>query len=61
VGKWCVGVGVLVEDKEALEDLEILFVEKGASDTVIQFLIGKRSLGLKALVRKGRPRSITQC
>ena len=55
------GVCVLVEDKEALEDLKMLFVENGASDTVIQLLIGERSLDLKALVRKGRPRSINQC
>jgi len=46
---------VLVEDKEAFEDLEVLFVKHCASDTIVQFPIRKRSFGLKALVGKRRP------
>jgi hypothetical protein len=47
----------LVEDEEALEDLKILLVEYGASDTVVKLLIRKRALGLKALVRERGPTS----
>jgi hypothetical protein len=41
---------ILVEDEEALEDLEVLFVKHCAPDTIVQLLIRKRSFGLKALV-----------
>jgi hypothetical protein len=41
---------VLVEDEEAFENLEVLFVQDCAADTIVQLLIGKWSLSLKALV-----------
>jgi hypothetical protein len=41
---------VLVEDKEAFENLEILFVQDCAADTIVQLLIRKWPFGLKALV-----------
>jgi hypothetical protein len=50
----------LVEDEEALENLEILLVEYGASDTVVQLLIREWLLRLKALVGKRGPTSINQ-
>ena len=40
----------LVEDEEALEDLEILLVEYSTPDAVVELLIRERSLGLEALV-----------
>lgn len=46
---------VLVEDEEALKDLEVLFVHYCAPDTIVQLLVRKRAFGLKALVRKRRP------
>jgi len=46
---------VLVEDEEALEDLEVLFVENCAPDSVVQLLVRKRSFGFKALVGKCGP------
>jgi len=41
---------VLVEDKEAFENLEVLFVQDCAADTIVQLLIGKWPFSLKALV-----------
>ena len=41
---------VLVEDEEAFENLEVLLVQDGAADTIVQLLIGKWSFSLKALV-----------
>jgi hypothetical protein len=42
--------GALVEDEEALENLEILLVEYSAPDTVVKLPIRERSLGLEALI-----------
>jgi hypothetical protein len=47
----CYRERVLVEDKEAFENLEVLFVQDCTTDTVVQLLIGKWPFGLKALVR----------
>ena len=41
---------VLVEDKEAFENLKVLFVQDCATDTIVQLLIGKWPFSLKALV-----------
>jgi hypothetical protein len=41
---------VLVEDKEAFEDLEVLFVQDCAADAIVQLLVGKWPFCLKALV-----------
>jgi hypothetical protein len=46
---------VLVEDEEALENLEILFVDYCAPDTIVQLLVRKRTFGMKALVGKCGP------
>ena len=46
---------ILVEDEEALEDLEILFIEYCAPNTIVQLLVRKRSFCVKALVGKRRP------
>jgi hypothetical protein len=46
----CKGERVLVEDKEAFENLKVLFVQDCATDTIVQLLIGKWPFSLKALV-----------
>jgi hypothetical protein len=51
---------ILVEDEEALEDLEVLFIEYRAPDTIMQLLVRKRSFGVKALVGKRGP-NVNKC
>ena len=46
----CNREGVLVEDKEAFENLKVLLVQDCAADTIVQLLIGKWPFSLKALV-----------
>ena len=46
---------VLVEDKEAFENLQVLFVQHCAADAIVQLLIRKWAFSLKALVGQGRP------
>jgi hypothetical protein len=46
---------ILVEDEEALEYLEVLFIEYRAPDTIVQLLVRKRSFGVKALIGKRGP------
>ena len=54
---WLVKIGledVLIEDKERLEDLEIVLVRDRLPDLVVQLLVRERSLRLESLVRERR-------
>lgn len=46
---------VLIEDKEALEDLELVLVGHGLAELVVELLVAEDLLRLQALVRKRRP------
>lgn len=46
------GRDALVEDKETLEDLQLVLVLHGAADLVIEFLIRKRVGDLQTLIRE---------
>ena len=45
----------LVEDQEALEDLELVFVRRRPPDLVVQLSVGERHLRAQTLVGKRRP------
>ena len=47
--------GALVEDQEALEDLELVLVRRRPPDLVVQLSVGERHLRAQTLVGKRRP------
>lgn len=49
--------GVLVEDQEALEDLQLVLVLARTANLVVELLVAERLLSLQTLVRQSRPKA----
>ena len=52
---------VLVEDEEALENLELVLVVHGPADLVVQLGVCERHLRTQPLVRESRPNRGMSC
>jgi hypothetical protein len=55
---WLIEIGfedMLIENQEALQDLEILLVGHGTADFVVKLFIGQRLDELQTLIRQSRP------